>query len=196
MHCGVLAQQSWQQLGRWSGTGWADLSEFWCRCGNCYGESIWSGDGRCLDPTLVGGPRPHIDMPEDVKADYEEARRIVGQSPRGACALLRLGVQKLCKYLGEPGKDINTDIAALVKKGMPQAVQEAMDALRVIGNESVHPGELDLKDDVETASALFGLLNYIVQDQIAEPKQRAAIFNLLPKSKRDAIAKRDGTASP
>jgi predicted naringenin-chalcone synthase len=134
-------------------------------------------------------------MPDDVNSDYEEARRIVALSPRGACALLRLAVQKLCVDLGEAGEKINADIASLVEKGLPVEVQEALDSLRVIGNEAVHPGELDLRDDVETATALFDLLNYVVKDRIAEPKERRRIFGLLPEKKRAAIAKRDGKES-
>jgi hypothetical protein len=130
-------------------------------------------------------------MPDDVKADYEEARRIVGLSPRGACALLRLGVQKLCASLGEKGRNIDDDIASLVEKGLPVEVQQALDSLRVIGNEAVHPGEMDLRDDVATATSLFGLLNFVVQDRIAGPKERRRLFGLLPERKREAIANRD-----
>jgi hypothetical protein len=137
-----------------------------------------------------------LEMPTDVREDYEEARAIIGQSPRGACALLRLAVQKLCKDLGESGENINADIAALVQKGLDVEVQEALDTLRVIGNNAVHPGEMDLKDDIETASALFSLLNFIVDDQIAQPRKRKAIFERLPPGAREAIHKRDGKRPP
>jgi len=39
-----------------------------------------------------------------------------------------------------------------------------MDSLRVIGNNAVHPGEMDLTDDTEAASALFNLLNFVVEE--------------------------------
>src|SRR6476620_4990171 len=153
MHCGVLAQQVWVHLTT-EGAVKQYVGYSRCNCRNCTGKSIWNDtEERCIDPVIGGGPRPHIEMPEDVKTDYEEARRILGQSPRGACALLRLCVQKLCKDLGEKGKDINEDIKSLVQKGLPEEVQEAMDSLRVMGNNAVHPGEMDLKDDTETASA-------------------------------------------
>ena len=198
MHCGVLAQQFWSNLitdhpsTRTGGHTYAGYSQ--CRCRNCRNTSLWSdAEERCVDPVIGGGLRPHPEMPDDVKVDYEEARRIVGLSPRGACALLRLAVQKLCVDLGEKGKNINDDIASLVKKGLPVDVQEALDALRVIGNNAVHPGELDLTDDNETAGGLFNLLNFVVQDRIAAPKERKAMFAKLPQKAVAAIRKRDGS---
>lgn len=196
LHCGVLARQSWKDAYARAGSGLVPVGYSQCTCNNCRRTSLWqSTDERCVDPVIGGGPRPHVEMPDDVKADYEEARRVVALSPRGACALLRLAVQKLCVDLGEAGEKINDDIASLVEKGLPVEVQEALDSLRVIGNEAVHPGELDLRDDVETATALFDLLNYVVKDRIAEPKERRRIFGLLPEKKREAIARRDGKES-
>lgn len=192
MFCGVLAQHVWQDL--MYGNHPRYYSQYKrCTCRNCTNTSIWSAtEERCIDPVIGGGPRPHVEMPDDVKVDYNEARSIIGLSPRGACALLRLGVQKLCVDLGEPGENLNTDIASLVRKGLPEEVQEAMDSLRVIGNNAVHPGELDLKDDAETASALFNLLNFIVDEMIAQPKRRRGIFEKLPVKAREAIQRRDG----
>jgi hypothetical protein len=194
MHCGVLARQWWSSLlvaGSGSGANFAGYAR--CKCSNCNEISVWNvEDERCVDPVIGGGPRPHLDMPEQVKVDYEEARRIVGQSPRGACALLRLGVQKLCEELGGDGKNINDDIKSLVEKGLPEEVQKALDSLRVIGNNAVHPGEMDLTDDTETASALFNLLNFVVEEMISKPQRRRGIFESLPVSVRQAIQIRDG----
>lgn len=132
------------------------------------------------------------DMPEEIRTDFNEACEIFFLSPRGAAALLRLAVQKLCTVLGESGKNIDEDIARLVKKGLPDRVQQALDIVRVIGNEAVHPGQIDLNDDPATAESLFDLLNLIIDEMISEPKRLKEMYAKLPTSKRAAIAKRDG----
>jgi len=136
-------------------------------------------------------PLPSEDLPPDVKDDYIEARNIMNNSPRGASALLRLSLQKLMPHLGEKGKNLDTDIGNLVKKGLPVTIQQALDCVRVIGNNAVHPGELDLKDDTETATALFGLVNMITDAMIAEPKAIKALYDKIPKGAKEAITKRD-----
>jgi hypothetical protein len=127
----------------------------------------------------------------DIRTDYEEARSILARSPRGAAALLRLAIQKLCKELGKSGKDLNQDIAALVRVGLPVEVQRALDAVRVIGNEAVHPGQMDVSDNPKIAAALFGLVNFIVEKMISEPKAIDQIYELLPPDKLAQIQKRD-----
>jgi hypothetical protein len=161
------------------------------RCFNCKEFSVWRYD-KLIFPESRQGPPPNPDMPEKVKADYEEAAKILNLSSRGAAALLRLAIQKLCAELGEKGENINDDIASLVKKGLPQSIQKALDSVRVIGNEAVHPGTIDLKDDSATAAGLFRLVNIIVEQMISNPKHIDEFFEKLPESKRKAIEKRDG----
>ena len=142
------------------------------RCARCDGISLWV-HGRMVYPNVAGGPLPNPDMPATALPDYEEARAILAASPRGACALLRLVVQKLCVELGEPGKDLNKDIGKLVaQRGLLPGVQKALDTVRVIGNESVHPGELDVKDSPEIAGALFAVINLIVERLIRSEERR------------------------
>jgi hypothetical protein len=124
-----------------------------------------------------------------------EARSILAASPRGAAALLRLVVQKLCAFLGEKGKYIDDDIASLVKKGLDPLVQQSLDVVRVVGNEAVHPGSLDLRDNQAIALRLFDLVNIIAQQMISHPKSVREMFDKLPAQKLAAIAKRDGTAT-
>jgi hypothetical protein len=142
-------------------------------------------------PESTGVEPPNPDLNDDIKRDYGEAASILHKSPRGAAALLRLAIQKLMIQLGEKGQNLYEDIANLVEKGLPEEVQQALDSLRVIGNEAVHPGVLDLRDDQETAEQLFKLLNFIAEKMITEPKVVKEIYNKIPESKKEQIKRRN-----
>jgi len=134
---------------------------------------------------------PHQDLPSDCIPEYMEARSIFSRSPRSSAALLRLCIQKLLPHLGETGRNINDDIKSLVSKGLPILVQKALDYCRVVGNNAVHPGEIDLNDTPEIAQNLFQMINFIVQNRITGPKEIEDLYNQLPQDSRDAIDKRD-----
>ena len=153
--------------------------------------AVWV-NRRLLFPALSEAPPPNPDLPLDVLDDYKEAGRVLTLSPRSAAGLLRLSIQKLCASLNEKGKNIDDDIASLVKKGLSPVIQQALDAVRVIGNEAVHPGTLDLKDDIDTATKLFGLVNIITEQMVSNPKHVKELYEKLPTAKREAIDKRDG----
>jgi hypothetical protein len=159
-------------------------------CEHCQEICLWYYD-KMVYPNRGNAPVPNPDMPEDVKKDYEEAASVYTQSPRGAAALLRLAIQKLSLNLGGKGKNINEDIKELVKKGLPEQVQKSLDIVRVIGNNAVHPGQIDV-DDTEVAGKLFVLLNLITDYMVSMPKKVDAMFADLPDSDKDAIDKRDG----
>lgn len=131
-------------------------------------------------------------MPADVASDYEEARVVADLSPRSAAALLRLALQRLCKHLGEPGKNINDDIGSLVKLGLNPSIQRALDVLRITGNNALHPGELDVRDDRILVGKLFALLNVIVQQMITQPREIEELWGQMPEGAREAVQKRDG----
>ena len=163
------------------------------QCYNCDRVAVWQYD-KMISPFERHAPEPNEDLPNAVRVDYEEASTILVRSPRGAAALLRLGIQKLCMHLGEPGKNINTDIASLVQKGLDARVQQALDVVRVIGNNAVHPGQIDLKDDSDTATTLFGLVNLITDVMISQPKHIKGVYNGLPQSAKNQITERDKKA--
>jgi uncharacterized protein DUF4145 len=150
-HCNVLARQyRWGVATTAGAAQWAEgnvqhAPVKFSKCENCGGNCIWVQDALVF-PDRTNAPAPNIDMPSEVRADYEEAARIYNKSPRGAAALLRLAIQKLMVHLGEGGKNINDDIKALVAKGLPQQIQQALDVVRVTGNNAVHPGQIDAND--------------------------------------------------
>lgn len=162
-------------------------------CFNCKKIAVWVHRSMVF-PLQRLGPSPNADLPEDISRDFEEARSIVNASPRGAAALLRLCVQKLCTHLGEKGKNIDDDIASLVGKGLDPLVQQSLDIVRVVGNEAVHPGTIDLRDDQDTAARLLDLVNAIAQQMISHPKTVKAMYEKLPESKRRAIEERNDKA--
>ncbi len=159
-------------------------------CAHCKEFSYWYG-GVMILPDSGSVAMPNPDLPKDIIDDYNEARSILNKSPRGASALLRLAIQKLCSHLGEPGKNINDDIANLVKKGLPVKVQQSLDIVRVIGNNAVHPGLIDLTDNIELATSLFGLINIIADVMITEPKKVESMYASLPPNLLKAIEERD-----
>ncbi len=198
-YCNVFAHQKWFQIGHamanpMGGFRLAEHIEGFkgSQCVRCSQVSFWQ-ESTMIFPTISSAPRPSTDMPEDVAYDFNEAREILAKSPRSSAALLRLALQKLCKHLGQPGKNINDDIGALVKAGLSPKIQQALDIVRVNGNNAVHPGEIDLRDDQDTALALFGLINFIVQEMITRPQELAEMYNKLPAGALKGIAQRDQT---
>jgi hypothetical protein len=164
---------------------------FLSECFNCNKFAVWVHD-RLVSPPELQGEEPNEDIPPDILQDFDEARSILNLSPRGAAALLRLAIQKLVKHLGEKGVNINDDIASLVKQGLSPLVQKSLDVVRVVGNEAVHPGTIDLRDNRDVASALFRLVNVIAEQMISHPKHVNDLYdNVVPDSKKQQIAKRD-----
>ena len=174
-HCKEFANQRWKQIYSQQ-----DPDTIYAFCQNCFKCSIWE-NGELVYPRVGVVHIPSEDMPVDVKDDYEEARLIVNDSPRGACALLRLSVKKLLGHLDVEGDGLDVKVGNLVKDGLPVEVQKALESVKVVGGLAIHPGEMDLDDDDNTANALFGILNFIVEDRITRPKEIRGIYNLLPK---------------
>ena len=161
------------------------------RCCNCGKKIVWI-DNEYIYPNIVA-EEVNPDLPESVKQLYNEAGLIYNLSPRAACALLRLAIEKLCYELGETADKINGNIAALVKKGLSPKVQKALDLVRVVGNNAVHPGKIAFDvDDITTAKSLMRLVNMIGQIMITDPKDIDNMYSQLPESTKKSIERRDG----
>lgn len=203
-HCGVFAHQKWfmyinayektakQGVGHFVGTG--ITTNVWkltaSQCAHCHKHALWM-DEKIIYPNTSVAPLPSTDMPSNVSDEFMEARNVLSVSARASAALLRLALQKLCKHLGQSGKNINDDIAELVKQGLSPKIQEALDIVRVVGNNAVHPGEMDLRDDVDTALKLFKIINMIVESMITQPNEVKELFEKLPEGAKQQISERD-----
>ena len=165
-------------------------------CSRCSKYSIWQSKDM-IYPDSSRIDLPNQDLNEEIKKDYLEAASIAYKSPRGACAILRLVLDKLCKELceqcGNKVGNLNDNIATLIREGLPKEIGQALDTVRVIGNEAVHIGEMNLKDDKETAVKLFYLINRIATNRITDVKEHEAMFNNLPLDKLEGIKNRNKT---
>jgi hypothetical protein len=201
--CGAYSHMTWMQLN-----GDHIRTDYYqAMCSRCRDPSLWRTTEHTYNALLGGridnkaelifpdngfAGLPADDMPEDVKKCYLEASRIFSRSPRGAAALLRLGLQKLCKHLGGNGENINTDIRKLAADNIiPPLVVKVADTVRIAGNNAVHPGEMLDEDFDCVASKLFDLLNFIVKKGISEPKELNALYSLTPEKPREAAEAKD-----
>ncbi len=125
--------------------------------------------------------KPHEDMPEHIKNIYIEAAEISNQSPRSAAALLRLCLENLVKDLEIKGKDLNEKIG---NSEWPDEIKKACDSVRLYGNNAVHPGMIEVADEMMTVTTLFKIINYLVAQKIHMPKIINDVYDSLPESKK------------
>lgn len=160
-------------------------------CSSCEEFTLWVSE-EIIYPKKTTVPLPNEDLDEDIKALYIEASNILIDSPKGSTALLRLALQKLLKQIGGSGKNINKDIKDLVADNLSVQMQQALDLLRVVGNNAVHPGQIDLDDNTDIARKLFDILNYIAYELITKPKELEGLYaDLIPPDTQEHIKQRD-----
>lgn len=175
-------------------------------CNACNKESYWlehfnpsemgsNSEELLLYPkTNNEAPEPNSDMPDGVKEIFAEASLVIVDSPRASAALSRLAIDELTKLLDPSGKNLNTRIGNLVSQGLPKQIQQSLDIVRVVGNNAVHPGEIDLKDNKDIALNLLKLINVIVENRITQIKEIESIYQSLPSGAIEAIERRDNSS--
>lgn len=137
-------------------------------------------------------PLPNDNMPENCLATYQEAASVFSASPRAAAGLMRLCLQQLCQELDVQGKNLDEQIATLVKADVPDFVQQYMGVCRCVGNSSVHPNvEIDVNEDPDVAKMLFSAMNIIVENLVSIPKRAREAYSALPANFRKHVAERD-----
>ncbi|MBS1972662.1 MAG: DUF4145 domain-containing protein [Bdellovibrionales bacterium] len=199
-HCGVFSQMTWSETQ----ANGSNNSERIClsKCESCDRFAIWTAfltynsDRRANWNATLVHPRsakhqPHDQLPADVKRDFEEAANVLSFSPKASAALLRLAVQKLIPHAGETNSNLNEAIKSLVSKGLSPQIQQALDIVRITGNNAVHPGQMDEKDISEIADALFEIINLICEEFIAKPERIKSLYERLPSESLKQIKRRD-----
>lgn len=193
-HCSTYSHHRWSGLKSYVSNEWF-IQWKASICTRCEGHTIWTRDEEMVYPRTTIAPEPSEDMPEDVKEDYQEAQHVVEDSPRAAAALLRLAMEKLARELTNEGdKKLYQMIGDLKKEGrIDDRIQQALDSVRVTGNNWVHPGELNVTDDHETAYRLFELVNAVVEITIARDNLIEEQYSKVPENKMEGIRQRDGS---
>ncbi|MBV8527579.1 MAG: DUF4145 domain-containing protein, partial [Candidatus Dormibacteraeota bacterium] len=144
--CGAFAHQTQSDVGRVTGRLNPDVSMARdvpsltiTECARCSRFALWFKRAMVFPFTVPVQPA-NVDLPEDVRADYAEAGKVLMFSPRSSAALLRLAIQKLCAHLGYQQRNLDDAIGAMVAAGLPVRIQRSLDIVRVTGNNAVHPG--------------------------------------------------------
>lgn len=192
LHCGVYVGHDW--VKEW------DVVISRCEIPECLGNTVWV-DKSMIYPDRGIAPQPNADLPAGPLVDYEEAASVSGRSPRAAGGLLRVCIERLVDEL-EPEDEnlkkkfrkekLNGKIGVLVEEGLSVKVQQALDTVRCIGNNLVHPGQMDPNETRETVAQLFALVNIIVDSMITQPKAIADLFDSqLTGGEKDQITRRD-----
>jgi hypothetical protein len=200
-HCKFYAHQEWfsvevEKRGR--GSEEVENLEY-SRCVKCNNYLLWV-DGKIIYPAVSPAPPPHADMPEEVKKIYNEAKDIVSKSSRASAALLRTALIVLVdKVIGPNKNSLNHNIGTLVEQNkLSNQIQKSLDYLRVIGDNELHPGLIQMdeidEDDYRHAISLFELVNLIVEELISRPDRINKYYSRLPTGQKEQIENRDKKA--
>ncbi len=193
-HCEVLSRQAWYKLRREPTNESVEHLDL-AVCDHCQRYALWV-TGSMVWPAGSLAPAPNNDLPTEVRKVYDEASAVSQISPRAATGLLRLAIQLLVNSIeGTTKSNLNSAIGDLVKMGLRPKVQQALDVLRVVGNDAVHPGQIELDNDPALTRSLFELVNIIATSMISEPATVEAMYSTLPEEKRSQVDRRDGAAS-
>ena len=160
------------------------------KCTYCNKWSIWIEES-LVYPAQIIVEDPNDDMPDEVKELYIESAQVLPASPRAAAVLLRLGLQILLGAVGGDGKNINDDIKKIVALGVDRETQEALDILRIFGNNGGHPGEINLNENPDLVYKMYGLMNRVTDRLITWKNHIDELFESLPEGVKDQIKSRD-----
>ena len=123
-------------------------------CRGC-GKVVLFERGKLVFPTGGGLPAAEC-MPKDAKEVFKEAQSIINLSPRAACAMLRICVERMVNASGAKGGNLDDKINSL---GLPATMARLAHACRLVGNDAVHNSVIDFSVGSDEALAVSGALS-------------------------------------
>ena len=145
-------------------------------CQSCFSMTFWQND-KIIFPSPIG-IEPNKDMPPNVRELFVEAQRVTYLSPRSACALLRVSLERLADHVAEL-RDVSgyRKDAKLFQKlnalSLRPDILAICSTIRAVGNSSAHgntkAAEIDFtgEDSVDVALKTAQLINYLVESLIS-----------------------------
>lgn len=141
-------------------------------CSSCHKMTIWE-DFKLVYPQPLG-IEPCEDMPESIKEVFVEAQRVTYLSPRSACALLRVCLERLCDTIADLRKIDGYKRDAwlwqkIEKLKLQPEIKEIFDTVKDVGNSGSHgnnkAAEIDFTspDSVEVAIQTAEVINALVR---------------------------------
>lgn len=136
-------------------------------------------------PKKASRPDAPGEVPPDLAEDFNEACKVIADSPKASAALSRRCVQALLRQQGYTQHDLAKAInAVLAAKVLPSSLAENLDAIRNIGNFAAHPikdtnsGEIVPVEDHEAEwnlDVLEGLFDFFYVQPAKDKARRAAL---------------------
>lgn len=149
-------------------------------CEVCQGTCIYDAKtGEKIHPKTTSIKKPNNDMPQNIKDLYIEASSVFELSPRSALAIIRLALDLLCIELGANNKDsLYNKVEWLYNENVINSeIKELAHGVRGLGNDAVHPRNIDDQIDKNDAELVFELLNIIVEEKITKVNRKNELVN-------------------
>lgn len=149
-------------------------------CEICQETSIYNAKtGEKIHPKTTSIKKPNNDMPQNIKDLYIEASSVFELSPRSALAIIRLALDLLCIELGANNKDsLYNKVEWLYNENVINSeIKELAHGVRGLGNDAVHPRNIDDQIDKNDAELVFELLNIIVEEKITKVNRKNELVN-------------------
>jgi Domain of unknown function (DUF4145) len=130
----------------------------------------------CQNPVLVGNydttiyptPRPtptDLNIPENIRADLNEAKQcFVSSCYRGCAVLSRRVIQLACMEKGAKKDNLVNQISELINNGViTKEIEEWAQVVRWVGNDAAHPNSQEVtKEDAEDCLKLAEQFLHVV----------------------------------